>query len=152
MKGLNIFLLIKVRINVCFRREAGSQRPGQVVTRSLSNRSLLALRPPAHFYATTTGGSQQLMRHFISESPIMAELQPRREVEPQLLNGGDLDAQREDADASESAKKKRRKKKRNKTSASGRKPLCAGKTADGGMEAAAQKQRKKIASSCATKA
>lgn len=56
----------------------------------------------------------------------MAELQPQHEVEPQLLNGGDLNEEREDADASESAKKKRRKKKRNKTSAPGKEHhLCA---------------------------
>lgn len=58
------------------------------------------------------------MRHFISKSLIMAELQPQREVEPQLLNGGDFNEEREDADASESVKKKRRKKKR-KTSTAG---------------------------------
>ena len=57
------------------------------------------------------------MRHFISQSLIMAELQLQREVEPQLLNG---DEEREDADASESVKKKRRKKKRSKTSATGK--------------------------------
>uniref|UniRef100_A0AAQ5YAR3 Methionine aminopeptidase 2 n=1 Tax=Amphiprion ocellaris TaxID=80972 RepID=A0AAQ5YAR3_AMPOC len=58
------------------------------------------------------------MRHFISQSLIMAELQPQHEVEPQLLNGDDLNEEREDADASESVKKKRRKKKRSKTTAS----------------------------------
>ncbi|KAM4573372.1 methionine aminopeptidase 2-like isoform 1-T1 [Odontesthes bonariensis] len=57
------------------------------------------------------------MRHFISQSPIMAELQPQGEVEPQLLNGDDLNEEREDVDASESVKRKRRKKKRNKTAA-----------------------------------
>lgn len=77
-------------------------------------------RPPAHFSALTTGGSQQLMRHFISKSLIMEELQPQHEVEPQLLNGGDFNEEREDADASESVKKRRRKKKR-KTSTAGKK-------------------------------
>uniref|UniRef100_A0A3P8RW57 Methionine aminopeptidase 2 n=1 Tax=Amphiprion percula TaxID=161767 RepID=A0A3P8RW57_AMPPE len=91
---------------------------GQVVAHRLSNSSLLAQQPPAHFSALTTGGSQQLMRHFISQSLIMAELQPQHEVEPQLLNGDDLNEEREDADASESVKKKRRKKKRSKTTAS----------------------------------
>ncbi|KAI4825976.1 hypothetical protein KUCAC02_021635 [Chaenocephalus aceratus] len=47
----------------------------------------------------------------------MAELQLQREVEPQLLNGDDLNEERKDADASESVKKRRRKKKRNKTPA-----------------------------------
>ncbi|KAM4573373.1 methionine aminopeptidase 2-like isoform 2-T2 [Odontesthes bonariensis] len=47
----------------------------------------------------------------------MAELQPQGEVEPQLLNGDDLNEEREDVDASESVKRKRRKKKRNKTAA-----------------------------------
>lgn len=93
---------------------------GQVVAWWLSNSSLLAQLPPAHFYALTTGGSQQLMRHFISRSLIMAELQPRQEVEPELLNGDDLNEDREDADTSESVKRKRRKKKRSKTSASGK--------------------------------
>ncbi|KAM9754808.1 methionine aminopeptidase 2-like isoform 2-T2 [Menidia menidia] len=79
--------------------------------------SLLAHLPPAHFTALTTGGSQQLMRHFISQSPIMAEPQPQGEVEPQLLNGDDLNEEREDVDASESVRRKRRKKKRNKTPA-----------------------------------
>lgn len=60
------------------------------------------------------------MRHFISQSLIMAELQPQHEVEPQLLNGDDLNEEREDADAPESVKKKRRKKKRNKTAAPGK--------------------------------
>ncbi len=50
----------------------------------------------------------------------MAELQLQHEVEPQLLNGDDLNEEREDADAPESVKKKRRKKKRNKTTASGK--------------------------------
>lgn len=59
------------------------------------------------------------MRHFTSQSLIMAELQLQHEVEPQLLNGDDLTEEREDADASESVKKKRRKKKRNKTTAPG---------------------------------
>lgn len=86
----------------------------------------MALRPPAHFYAPTTGGSQQhLMRHFISKSPIMAELQPRREAEPQLVNGGEPDKEREDADTPESAKKRRRKKKRSRVSAFGEWHLCA---------------------------
>ncbi|XP_036963187.1 methionine aminopeptidase 2-like isoform X1 [Acanthopagrus latus] len=57
------------------------------------------------------------MRHFISRSLIMAELQLQHEVEPQLLNGGDLNEEKEDADAPESVKKKRRKKKRSRTSA-----------------------------------
>uniref|UniRef100_UPI0037E992E6 methionine aminopeptidase 2-like isoform X1 n=1 Tax=Semicossyphus pulcher TaxID=241346 RepID=UPI0037E992E6 len=57
------------------------------------------------------------MRHFTSQSLIMAELQLQHEVQPQLLNGDDLNEEREDADASESVKKKRRKKKRNKTTA-----------------------------------
>lgn len=61
------------------------------------------------------------MRHFISQSLIMAELQ--NEVEPQLLNGDDFNEEREDADASESVKKKRRKKKRNKTTALGKRHL-----------------------------
>lgn len=61
------------------------------------------------------------MRHFISKSLIMAELQPQHEVEPQLLNGGDLNEDREDTDSSELAKKKRRKKKRSKTSVPGKK-------------------------------
>lgn len=60
------------------------------------------------------------MRHFISQSLIMAELQLQHEVEPQLLNGDDLNEEREDADTSESLKKKRRKKKRNKASAPGK--------------------------------
>uniref|UniRef100_A0A096MF28 Methionine aminopeptidase 2 n=1 Tax=Poecilia formosa TaxID=48698 RepID=A0A096MF28_POEFO len=47
----------------------------------------------------------------------MAEPEPQREVEPQLLNGDDLnDEEREDADAGEAVKKKRRKKKRSRTS------------------------------------
>ena len=51
----------------------------------------------------------------------MAELQPQREVEPQLLNGvADLNEEREDADAPESVKRKRRKKKRSRTTAAGR--------------------------------
>lgn len=49
----------------------------------------------------------------------MAEPQLLHGAEPQLLNG---DEDREDADASESAKKKRRKKKRKKT------PGAAGRT------------------------
>ncbi|TKS73637.1 Methionine aminopeptidase 2 [Collichthys lucidus] len=61
--------------------------------------------------------SQQLMRHFISQSLIMAELELQREVEHQLLNGDDLNEEREDVDASESVKKRRRKKKRNKNTA-----------------------------------
>lgn len=60
------------------------------------------------------------MRHFISQSLIMAELPLQHEVEPQLLNGNDLNEEREDADASESVKKKRRKKKRNKATAPGK--------------------------------
>lgn len=60
------------------------------------------------------------MRHFTSQSLIMAELQLQHEVQPQLLNGDDLNEEREDADATESVKKKRRKKKRNKTSAPGK--------------------------------
>lgn len=59
------------------------------------------------------------MRHFTSQSPIMAELQLQQEVEPQLLNWDDFIAAREDAESSESVKKKRRKKKRNKTTAPG---------------------------------
>lgn len=58
------------------------------------------------------------MRHFTSQSLIMAELQ--HEVEPQLLNGDDFNEEREDADASESVKKKRRKKKRNKATVAGK--------------------------------
>ena len=50
----------------------------------------------------------------------MAELQLQHEVEPQLLNGDDLNEEREDADTSESLKKRRRKKKRNKASAPGK--------------------------------
>lgn len=50
----------------------------------------------------------------------MAELQLQHEVEPQLLNGDDMNEEREDADASESVKKKRRKKKRNKITAPGK--------------------------------
>jgi len=84
----------------------------------LSNSSLLAQIPPAHFGALTTGGSQQFMRHFISESLIMAELQ--RDGEPQLLNGDVLKEEREDPEAPEIVKKKRRKKKRNKTTAPGK--------------------------------
>lgn len=106
-----------------FRVSECSRRPLERLSRGTRvNGSLLALRPPAHFYAPTTGGSQQqLMRHFISKSPIMAELQPRREAEPQLVNGGEPDEEREDADADapESAKKRRRKKKRSRTSAAG---------------------------------
>ncbi|XP_075906844.1 methionine aminopeptidase 2-like [Nelusetta ayraudi] len=99
--------------------QASSCRVKQLSRGARLNGSLLALRPPAHFYAPTTGGSQQqLMRHFISKSPIMAELQPRREAEPQLVNGGEPDEEREDADAPESGKKRRRKKKRSRTSAS----------------------------------
>lgn len=60
------------------------------------------------------------MRHFIAQPRIMAELHPPREVEPQLLNGDDLNEEREDADTSESLKKKRRKKKRNKATAAGK--------------------------------
>lgn len=61
------------------------------------------------------------MRHFTSQSPIMAELQPRRGAEPELLNGGDdLNDEREDADATESVKKRRRKKKRSKAAAPGK--------------------------------
>lgn len=48
----------------------------------------------------------------------MAELP--HEVEPQLLNGDDLDEARDDADASESVRKKRRKKKRSKTTGPGK--------------------------------
>lgn len=70
------------------------------------------------FFFLTTGGSQQLMRHFISKSTIMAELhQPLHEPESQLLSRDDLNEEKEDA--AESAKKKRRKKKRNKNSAPG---------------------------------
>ncbi|XP_034001915.1 methionine aminopeptidase 2-like [Trematomus bernacchii] len=98
-------------------RAGSSSHSGQVVARRLSNGSLLAQLPPAHFSALTTGGSQQFMRHFTSQSLIMAELQLQREVEPQLLNGDDLNEERKDADASESVKKRRRKKKRNKTPA-----------------------------------
>ncbi|CAB1452717.1 unnamed protein product [Pleuronectes platessa] len=48
----------------------------------------------------------------------MAELQPQREVEPQLLNGdADLHEEREEADAPESVKRKRRRKKRSRTTA-----------------------------------
>lgn len=104
----------------------------QQLARGTLDGSLLALRPPAHFYAPATGGSpsqQQLMRHFISKSPIMAELQPRREAEPQLVNGGEPDEEREEADAPESAKKRRRKKKRSRTSALGEWHLCAGREA-----------------------
>lgn len=50
----------------------------------------------------------------------MAELQFQAEVEPQLLNGDDLNEEREEADASESVKKKRRKKKRSRTTAPGK--------------------------------
>uniref|UniRef100_G3NL20 Methionine aminopeptidase 2 n=1 Tax=Gasterosteus aculeatus aculeatus TaxID=481459 RepID=G3NL20_GASAC len=50
------------------------------------------------------------MRHFVPRSLTMAELQ----VEPQLLNGGDLMEEREDPRAPGTVKKKRRKKKRNK--------------------------------------
>ncbi|KAM8892063.1 methionine aminopeptidase 2-like isoform 2-T2 [Spinachia spinachia] len=66
--------------------------------------------PPAHVSTLTTGGSQQLMRHFVPRSLMMAELP--REVEPQLLNGGDLVEEREDPAAPGVVKKKRRKKKR----------------------------------------
>lgn len=50
----------------------------------------------------------------------MAELQFQAEVEPQLLNGDDLNEEREEADASESVKNKRRKKKRSRTTAPGK--------------------------------
>lgn len=60
------------------------------------------------------------MRHFISQSLIMAELELQREVEHQLLNGDDLNEERDDVDASESVKKRRRKKKRNKNTAPGK--------------------------------
>lgn len=50
----------------------------------------------------------------------MAELQFQAEVEPQLLNGDDLNEEREEADASESVKKKRRKKKRSRITAPGK--------------------------------
>lgn len=110
-------------MKVCAPRDRGEivfLHSGQVVAQRLPNSSLLAQLPPAHFSALTTGGSQQLMRHFISQSLIMAELQLQHEVEPQLLNGDDLTEEREDADTSESVKKKRRKKKRNKTAAPGK--------------------------------
>uniref|UniRef100_A0A3Q3JE53 Methionine aminopeptidase 2 n=1 Tax=Monopterus albus TaxID=43700 RepID=A0A3Q3JE53_MONAL len=74
---------------------------------------------PAHFAALTTGGSQQRMRHFISQLLVMAELQLQHEVEPQLLNVDSLDEDREYSDASESIKKKRRKRKKKKTIAPG---------------------------------
>lgn len=121
---------------------------GQVVAQRLSNGSLLAQLPPAHFSALTTGGSQQLMRHFISQSLIMAELQLQHEVEPQLLNGGDLNEEREDAEASESVKKKRRKKKRSKTSAPGERHHFAGLEDREGGE---KKNSAEIVSSSATR-
>lgn len=62
----------------------------------------------------------------------MAEPQQQREVKPQLLNGDDLDAEREEADAPESARKKRRKKKRSKTSAPGKEHHFAVQGAAGG--------------------
>ena len=109
--------------SVLNREERGgssSPCPGQVVARRLPNSSLLAQPLSAHFSAPTTGGSQQLMRHFIPQSLIMAEPEPQHQVEPQLLNGDDLNEEREDADAPESVKRKRRKKKRSKTAAPGK--------------------------------
>lgn len=70
------------------------------------------------FFSLTTGGSQPLMRHFISKSAIMAELhQPLHEPKSQLLSIDDLNEEKEGA--GEAAKKKRRKKKRNRNSAPG---------------------------------
>ncbi|XP_047242472.1 methionine aminopeptidase 2-like isoform X1 [Girardinichthys multiradiatus] len=61
------------------------------------------------------------MRHFASQSLIMAEPEPQREVKPQLLNGDDFnDGEREEADTCEAVKKKRRKKKRSRASV----PVC----------------------------
>ncbi|KAG7221097.1 hypothetical protein INR49_017538 [Caranx melampygus] len=97
------------------RGRSSSLYSGQVIARRLSNSSSLVQLPPALFSALTTGGSPQLMRHFISQSLIMAEVQ--HEVEPQLLNGDDFNEEREDADAPESVKKRRRKKKRSRTTA-----------------------------------
>lgn len=83
------------------------------------------------------------MRHFISRSLIMAELQLQHEVDPQLLNGGDLNEEKEDADAPESVKKKRRKKKRSRTSAPGERHHFAGLEDRGGGEK--KKRRRRIA-------
>ncbi|MEQ2270712.1 Methionine aminopeptidase 2 [Xenotaenia resolanae] len=61
------------------------------------------------------------MRHFASQSLIMAEPEPQREVKPQLLNGDDFnDGERKEADTCEAVKKKRRKKKRSRASV----PVC----------------------------
>lgn len=84
------------------------------------------------------------MRHFIPQSLIMAEPQLQHEVEPQLLNGDDLNEEREEADASESVKKKRRKKKRNKTTAPGKRHHFAGQRI---VEKIAQKKKKFVSSS-----
>lgn len=56
------------------------------------------------------------MRHLVPLPASMAEVQPPRGVQLQLLNGDDLNEDREDADA---GKKRRRRKKRSKNSSAG---------------------------------
>lgn len=70
----------------------------------------------------------------------MAELQFQAEVEPQLLNGDDLNEEREEADASESVKKKRRKKKRSRTTAPGKERIL--RLEDPFKENSAKKKKK----------
>uniref|UniRef100_A0A3B3DFN0 Methionine aminopeptidase 2 n=2 Tax=Oryzias melastigma TaxID=30732 RepID=A0A3B3DFN0_ORYME len=71
-----------------------------------------------HSSSLTTGGSQQLLRHLVPQPASMAEVQPPRGGgQLQLLNGDDLNEEREDADP---GKRRRRRKKRSKnTSAAG---------------------------------